>query len=170
MTLYETIKTIEEVAKEQPNINNIVETGDIFDLNTEEFEQQYSAFCITQNTHVPQENFITFNFTLYYVDRLTSDKSNKLFVQSTACEILTNIVKTLHQTMYFLEVENSEITTFTQRFTAECAGAFITIGVTVPYTNECAWVPGGGGTKILGEFDEHEFSTDFFLYRLTYEQ
>lgn len=168
MTLYETIKTIEDVAKQQPNVNNIIKSGDIFDLNTEEYQQQYSAFCVTQRTHVPQENFITFNFTLYYVDRLTEDKSNKLFVQSTACEILTNIVKYLHQTMYFLEIENSEITTFTQRFTAECAGAFINVSITVPYTNICASTPGGGGTKIPGEFDEHEFSTDFFLYTIIY--
>jgi hypothetical protein len=167
MTLYETIKIIEDIAKKQPNINNIVETGDIYDLNKDEYEQKYSAFCITQRTHIPQENFITYNFTLYYVDRLTFDKENKLFVQSTACEILTNIVKTLNQTIDFLQVDISDITTFTEKFTAECAGAFINVGITVTYNSLCPSIfDEQPCVKIPGEFNENQFSTDFFLYTL----
>jgi len=136
MTLYETIQNINKIAAKQPNINNIIESGDIFDLNKEEYEQKYSAFCCTQRTHVLDDNFITFNFTLYYVDRLNSDRSNTIFIQSTACEVLTNIIRGLNN-LDVLSINYSDITTFTERFTAECAGAFINISLLTPYTTYC---------------------------------
>ena len=34
MTLFETIRTINEVAAQEPNINTLVLSGNIFDLNT----------------------------------------------------------------------------------------------------------------------------------------
>lgn len=165
MTLYEIIKTIEKIAKNQPNINNIVETGDIFDLSKDEFEQKYSAFCITQRDHVPQENFITYNFTLYYVDRLTFDRENKLFVQSTACEILTNIIKTIYKTIDAVDIEFGTITTFTERFTAECAGAFINIGITTTYNSLCPSIK-EICIKEPGAYNENEYNDDYDIYRI----
>lgn len=133
MTLYETIKYIETIARQQPNVNTIVESGDIFDLNKEEYEVEYAAFCCTQRTHfiVTEDggDFTQFNFTLYYVDRLRIDESDKLFIQSTAVEVLSNIKRQLADKVDGM-MEIGDITTFTQRFTSECAGAYMNLTVT----------------------------------------
>lgn len=129
MTLLETINLINEIARSHENINNVIESGDIFELNTDNFEAKYSAFCATQNAHqMIGDSYIRFNFTLYYVDRLTASKDNKNTIQSTAVNVLIAIVNDLMKNTD-INLEYSEISTFTQRFGAECAGGYITLGI-----------------------------------------
>lgn len=128
MTLLETIRLIEDIASRQPNVNSIVKTGDIFDLNKDELEQKYSAVCVTQRTHNFSATSFTFNFTIYYVDRLTLDEKNKSEIQSTGCNVLANVINEL-SSREDIFVNYGDITTFTERFTSLCAGAFINIGI-----------------------------------------
>ena len=139
MTLLETIKLLELVASKQPNINGIVESGDIFDLNKEEYEQKYSAFCVTQRTHSIGEEFSTYRFTLYYVDRLTLDKSNKIEIHSTACEFFQNLIKTIMK-KYDVNFTNGEAYTFTEKFSAECAGAYMDCEITTSNIDLCPFI------------------------------
>lgn len=159
MTLLETINLLNWVAQNQPNVNGIVESGDVYDLNKDEYTQKYSAFCVTQNTHAINEDFTTFSFTLFYVDRLTLNKSNKLEIQSTACEFFQNLIKTIMQKFENLNWTNGEVTTFTERFSAECAGAFMTCSITTKNQSICAMIK-----KELGEFAPKEFSDDWFKW------
>lgn len=137
MTLLETIKLLEQIASEQPNINGIVESGDIFDLNKDEYQQKYSAFCVTQNNHTVNELYNVFSFTLFYVDRLTNDKSNKLQIHSTAVEFFSNFIKKIMTDYPDLNWEYGEVTTFTEKFSAECAGAYMTCNITTTSTSAC---------------------------------
>lgn len=159
MTLLETINLLNWVAQNQPNVNGIVKSGDIYDLNKEEYTQKYAAFCVQQNTHSISEDFTTFSFTLFYVDRLTLDKSNKLEIQSTACEFFQNLIKTIMQKFENLDWTNGEVTTFTERFSAECAGAFMTCTITTKNQSICALIK-----RELGEFAPKEFSDDWFKW------
>lgn len=159
MTLLETINLLNWIAQNQPNVNGIVKSGDVFDLNKEEYQQKYAAFCVQQNTHSISEDFTTFSFTLFYVDRLTLDKSNKLEIQSTACEFFQNLIKTIMQKFENLDWTNGEVTTFTERFSAECAGAFMTCTITTKNQSICAMIK-----KELGEFAPEEFSDDWFKW------
>lgn len=159
MTLLETINILHWIAQNQPNVNGIVKSGDIYDLNKEEYTQKYSAFCCTQNTHSINEDFTTYSFTLFYVDRLTLDKSNKLEIQSTACEFFQNLIKTVMQKLGNLDWTNGEVTTFTERFSAECAGAFMTCSITTKNQSVCALIK-----QELGEFTPEEFSDDWFKW------
>jgi len=163
MTLQETIKLLEYIAQLQPNINGVVESGDIFDLNKEEYEQKYSAFCVTQNTHQIGLDFTTYSFTLFYVDRLTLDKTNKIEVQSTAVQFFQNFIKTINDKVPELNINRGEITTFTERFSAECAGAWMRCDITTPNISLCAYVK----TK-LGEFAPAEYSDDYFKWVFNY--
>lgn len=129
MTLFETIELINKVGSEQPNINMVVESGDIFDLNTNNYTAKYSVFCCEQLDHTQNGDFLTYNFRLYVVDRLTDDRENKIEVQSNAIETLSNIVRGLEEMGIFMVGESVTYSTFTERFEAECAGAFCTIGV-----------------------------------------
>lgn len=159
MTLLETINLLNWVAKNQPNVNGIVETGDIFDLNKDEYKQKYSAFCVTQNTHNVGEEFTTYSFTLFYVDRLTLDKSNKLEIQSTAVQFFGNLIKTIMQKFENLNWTNGDVTTFTEKFSAECAGAFMTCNITTPNKSLCAMIQ-----MELGEFAPKPYSDDWFKF------
>ena len=159
MTLLETINLLNWVAQNQPNVNGIVKSGDVFDLNKEEYQQKYAAFCVQQNTHSISEDFTTFSFTLFYVDRLTLDKSNKLEIQSTACEFFQNLIKTIMQKFENLNWTNGEVTTFTERFSAECAGAFMTCSITTKNQSICAMIK-----RELGEFAPKEYSDDWFKW------
>lgn len=163
MTLQETIKLLEYVAVNQPNVNGLVETGDIFDLNKDEYQQKYSAFCVTQNTHQIGIDFTTYSFTLFYVDRLTLDKHNKLEIQSTAVQFFQNFIKTIQEKAPLLDIENGEVTTFTEKFSAECAGAYMRCNVTTPNLSMCAQIV----TK-LGEFAPAEYSDDWFKWVFSY--
>lgn len=139
MNLYETIKWIEDIASTQPNINTIVESGNIYDLNADEFELKYSAFCISQRTHqrLSKDN-MRFNFTMFYVDRLTSDHSNKLDIQSNAVDFFNNILNSIDSSdAHYVDYEYGEINPFTQRFTAECAGAYMDFSIIVPLESTC---------------------------------
>lgn len=166
MTLLETTRLLEWLAKQQPNINGVVESGDVFDLNKDSYEQQYAAFCVTQQTHDVGLEFTTYSFTLFYVDRLTLDKNNKLEVQSSATEFFANLMKTMSEKYPGLEWTSGAVTTFAQRFSAECAGAFMTMSITTTNTSLCAlWRQSEVVTK--GEFNPQEFSDEFFLWATT---
>ena len=159
MTLLETINLLNWIAKNQPNVNGIVETGDIFDLNKDEYQQKYAAFCVTQNTHNVGEEFTTYSFTLFYADRLTLDKSNKLEIQSTAVQFFGNLIKTIMQKFENLNWTNGDVTTFTEKFSAECAGAYMTCSITTPNKSLCAQI------KLeLGEFAPQPYSDDWFKF------
>lgn len=159
MTLIEVINLLDWIAQNQPNVNGIVETGDIYDLNKDEYQQKYAAFCATQNTHSVNEDFTIFSFTLFYVDRLTLDKSNKIEIQSTAVEFFANLIKTIMQKFPSLDWTNGDITTFTEKFSAECAGAFMTCSITTKNQSICAMIK-----RELGEFAPEEFSDDWFKW------
>lgn len=133
MTLFETIQLINKAAISQPNINSVVKTGNVYDLNKDNFKQRYAAFCCQQNQHTQNGDYITYNFTLFYVDRLTADKGNKIEIQSTGIITLGNLIRVLEDIE--LINPNDTIVTyqpFTERFEAECAGVYCTIGITVP--------------------------------------
>lgn len=133
MTLKEIKEKIEGIAERQPNINTVVKSGDIYELNTEG-TITYRAFCLTQQPHTEREGFRTYNFYMFVVDRLLSNGLNKIAVQSAAIETLSNIINTLRGN-FDLEInDNITYQTFTQRFASECAGAYTSVSITVPVT------------------------------------
>ena len=56
MTFYEIVKSLQEIAQKQPNINYVGE-GDIYILNTKT-NIDYGVFFITQTNHAQYENTI----------------------------------------------------------------------------------------------------------------
>lgn len=159
MTLIEVINLLNYIAGSQPNVNGIVETGDIYDLNKDEYQQKYAAFCVQQNTHTVTQDFTTFSFTLFYADRLTLDKSNKIEIQSTAVEFFSNFIKTIMAKFDSLDFTNGEVNPFTERFSAECAGAFMNCRITTANKSLCAIIQ-----RDLGEFAPQPFSDDWFKF------
>lgn len=158
MTLLEVFNTINACAAEQPNINTIVTSGNIFDLNTDNSAVRYSAFCAQQEQHIQSGDFIDYQFTLFVVDRLTSDRKNKVEGQSTAIQTLQNIIRML-QTLDAIDTSDEQITytVFTERFAAECCGAYCTIAI-----NSTVEVCYDEIIGIMGDFSE-DFSNNFLV-------
>lgn len=135
MTLKEIINAIEVTAASQPCVEQIVRE-DVFRINSL-VDRRYGIFAWLQGQH--ESNVATglnrYNFTLFYVDRLTADHSNALDVQSAGCTVLDNIVRTLDNEG--IPADSFTIQPFTQRFTDECAGVFVTVTFEVPVDTLC---------------------------------
>lgn len=137
MTLEQTIRIIEQVAKAQPAIKTIVE-NDIYRLNSLP-DVKYGVFAFLQNQHSADidSDLITYNFTLFYVDRLTADKGNQINVQSTGVAVLNNIIRTLADKFGILAMGGYSFQPFNQRFTDECAGVYTNVALQVEIDGIC---------------------------------
>ena len=135
MTLLETIKAIEGVAKAQPSVRMVV-PNDIFRLNATP-SAQYGVFGWTQGQHEASldSTLIRFRFTFFYVDRLTEDKGNEVEVQSTGVQTLDTVIRTLADMGIW--ADDYTFQTFNQRFLDECAGVFVSVRLTVPIGWTC---------------------------------
>lgn len=135
MTLCETIQLLEDIAAAQPAVNCIVQ-ADAFKLN-ERPDLRYGIFAWVQGTHVESaaNDIRQFAFNLFYIDRLTASKDNRLEVQSVGVEVLGNIIRTVADE---LGVSDWQLHPFEQRFKDECAGVWASVTLQVPVSFPCA--------------------------------
>lgn len=154
MTLKQIIKAFEVIASNQPSVNMIVR-NDIFRLN-EKSDARYGVFGWTQGIHSSSLDSAMFNyqFTFFYVDRLTEDKSNQVDVQSVGIETLDNIIHELDSRGMFVE-NNYTMQTFNQRFLDECAGVFCNVTISVPAQSLCG--------ESYADFND-DFNEDFMIF------
>lgn len=100
--------------------------GDIYNINHLQ-ELNYPAVVVTNATHFADVNTVTYYFNIFYIDRLTANKSNKLDVQSTAISTLTNALQLIDDE--YIVIDNYEIHTFEEKFNDVCAGAYAKVGI-----------------------------------------
>lgn len=155
MTLKQIIKAFEIIASHQPSVNMIVQ-NDIFRLNAKS-DARYGVFGWTQGQHSSGVDSSIFNyqFTFFYIDRLTEDKSNQIEVQSVGIETLDNIIRDMDDRGLFIAA-NYTFTTFNQRFLDECAGVFCNVTISVPASSVCS--------EEFGDFLETDFNDDFMIF------
>lgn len=154
MTLKEAIKVIEEVASRQPSINMIVE-NDVFRLNAKA-DARYGVFAWLQGQHSTSidSNTLSLQFTFFYVDRLTEDKSNQLEIQSVGIQTLDNILRKLDDLGMWVS-NNYTFQAFNQRFLDECAGVFTNVTIDIPISSVCP--------ESFADFGQ-DFNEDFMIY------
>ena len=136
MTLIETIKTLESVASRQPSVKMVVE-NDVFRLNSIS-DAKYGVFAFVQGQHSSSvdSGVITYTFSLFYVDRLTNDRSNQIEIQSVGIQTLDNIIRELDDMGIYSE-QTYTFQVFNQRFVDECAGVFCNVNLSVPVGSVC---------------------------------
>lgn len=129
MTLKNVVDIIEHVSMKQPNIRQFAE-GSVYDINKNP-SNKYCNIVLTQREHTETEQTFIFNFIIFYVDRLRDNlESNRLQIQSAGISTLSNIFRTLEQE-YDFEITNKTYTTYTERFTDECSGAYANVRIEV---------------------------------------
>ena len=90
MTYKELINIIEKVASQQPNIGTIVPFSP-YDVNNSK-ETVYSVFSWSPNAFTESNEFINYSLNLFYIDRLSADKSNKRQIQQIGIQALKKIL------------------------------------------------------------------------------
>lgn len=151
MTLLETYNMIRTVAKSQPNVGDV--NDNIYDLN--DGDTVYPAISIQQLVHTSENGFMNYRFNIFYTDMLTSDKSNKIDIQSAGISVLNNIRNTIDESPA-IELSFNNYQVFTQKFEAECAGVYAEVQITVP-EDTCANI-------YKGDFN-NDFNNDFNRHR-----
>ena len=134
MTLFEVIRTIEGFALAEPSVAMVV-PNDVFRLNSTP-AAKYGVFAWTQQQHSLDGDFHVFSFAMFYVDRLTEDKSNEIEIQSVGVATLSDIVRRCEDAG-IVPLGEVTFTTFNQRFVDECAGAWCNVRLQVPATWVC---------------------------------
>lgn len=137
MTLVEIYKKLSEIALSQPGIETVI-LNDVYKLN--EFSSiKYGVFAITQQQHYEDGEFRYYSLNLFAIDRLLEHLSNDIDIQSSAIEVLHNVIRMFVEDVETdVEVEgNIQYQSFTQRFTDECAGVYASLTLRVPIDSLC---------------------------------
>lgn len=123
-----------------PNIEFVV-YGDVYELNHIQ-NVTYPAVVVTVGQHTSNLDNYNFNYRLniFYVDRLTDDKVNKIDVHANAIIFINSLLKALDDEYI---VSDYEIFNFNERFNDVCAGAYVSCRIQMPIS-ECYDFPDGG--------------------------
>lgn len=147
--LYNLIKNIKSLAKSEPNIR-FAEEGDVYVLNNQQ-DIDYPAFILTQGEHSGNfdDETQTFGFSLFAVDRLVSDQSNKVDVQNWAINFIERLIDKIESCGLGQINSDYRIETFTERFNSLCAGAFVQLNIQVnsEICDEIRWVTSVNGMR-----------------------
>lgn len=123
-----------------PNIEFVV-YGDVYELNHIQ-NVTYPAVVVTVGQHTSNLDSYNFNYRLniFYVDRLTDDKVNKIDVHAHAITFINSLLKALDDEYI---ISDYEIYNFNERFNDVCAGAYVGCRIQMPIS-ECYDFPDGG--------------------------
>lgn len=137
MTYQQVVKALENIALSQHNVR-YANYGDLYrDLNSDP-SIKYDVFYITPNQYTLEGDFNRFSFNLFYISRLENvDGDNMLQVQSIGKEILDNVVKRFCEQYDADTVGSVYYQPFTQRFSDECAGIYMTVTLEVAIDSVC---------------------------------
>lgn len=131
ITLAKIIDVICAIASGERNINTVIQ-NDIYELDGQP-DTKYNVFGITQNIHSEDDQFMYYNFNLYFINRVTNDeRSNEILNQSTGIQVLRNIIR---KTVEYLDIEvNTDIQyfPFIQKFADVCSGVYADVTFVVP--------------------------------------
>lgn len=136
MMLKDVIQLIQDYGNDS-NIVRLVVPNDIFRLNTMP-DARYPAIGWTQRQHRVDmaAGLQYFSFAIFYVDRLMESKINEVGIQSTGVNILTDLLRFMEDNGAYTYGDVT-FTTFNQRFTDECAGAYVSVTFQVPVDTLC---------------------------------
>ena len=122
------VDEIKAVVKNIPNINTVIDFNP-YDINSLK-SVEYTTFAWVLNEIQEDQTSTTINMSLFYIDRLLDDNSNKMLIYETSFNTLRRIVNTL-ETEYNYYIPNKSYRHFTEEFADKCAGCFADISISV---------------------------------------
>lgn len=140
MTLKTLLTLIGEMGYNQHLINYSAAGTSLDQINGMEVEWYPMLFTSPTGIHRVQENTITYDITLYYLDRLLADYSNDIDIFSSSISNLINLINGIKNIPGVMEVNDGyEIRNFTntEKMNDSLAGAYAQIRVTVALDDLC---------------------------------
>lgn len=138
MTYYELNTLVDTTIKNYYGTGTTVQytEGDIYQLNDKP-GNVYPAFNFFLNQMVQNSSDIVYQVTLFYVDMLNVGHSNTLLIKSDAIEVLKIIVANIDNAIVGDLLSGVTYTPFIEKFTDECAGAYVKFNLKFPYSTLC---------------------------------
>lgn len=129
MNFIQIMKKLEAYSLSLPYVNE-VNLGDIYEFLNGKPNVKYASVNIDINNSVRNDGLISYSVYLYYVDRLTEDKTNWMEVKTTAEQVLNSIINYAAQ---IGDVNDGwTINYFEQQFADYCAGGYVQFNLEVP--------------------------------------
>lgn len=131
MNLKEFYKSFIDISTQHPLVNDSI-TGDVYKLNSE--THKYPLTCCGVQNISKEQNTITYNCYIYYVDRLQESHNNETEIHSVAITTLQQIVNkltTFNENEILDFTIGSTYSLFQQKFADECAGAWVSVNITL---------------------------------------
>lgn len=132
MNLRNLLTNIGEMAKAQKLINYSAAGTSLDQLNPINIDWYPVLFQSPTGSHLVQENYTTYEITLYYLDRLLEDYHNDIDIFSSAIENLKNIIIGIKALPGVIDIPFDYVIrnfTETERMNDSIAGAYATIKV-----------------------------------------
>ena len=151
MNFIQILRKLEAYSLSLPYVHS-VNLGDIYEYLNGKPNVKYASVNIDINQSTRNDNLITYSVYLYYIDRLTEDKSNWIEVKTTAEQVLNSIVN------YAAKIGDVDdgwtINYFEQQFSDYCAGGYVQFNLEVP--------------NVMGDclIDEYEDSDETLIEKL----
>lgn len=155
MNFIQILNRLEAYSLSLPYVNS-TNTGDIYEFLNGNPGVKYASVNIDINQSTRTDNLVNYSIFLYYVDRLSEDKSNWMEIKTTAEQVLNSIIN------YAAKIgdvnDGWTINFFEQQFADYCAGGYVQFILEVP--NEM-------GDCLIDEYEEGEIEyPDFPDYRI----
>lgn len=137
MQLSEFIRIVNKECLNHILVNNAY-YGDVYkNLNSGKQVYPVTNLTIESVNEDTDNDLMTFNGTLIYVDMLTNDSSNKIDVQSAGITILSQILDRLVNVNLGWSTTQRNYTIFTEKFADLCGGAFVNFSMSVHIDKIC---------------------------------
>lgn len=129
MNFVQILKKLEAYSLSLPYVKD-VNLGDIYEYLNGRPNVKYACVNIDINQSTRNDNLTSYSIYLYYVDRLTEDKSNWKEVKTTAEQALNSIINYAAQ---IGDVDDGwTVNYFEQQFSDYCAGGYVQFNLEVP--------------------------------------
>lgn len=130
-TYVDIINSIELTSKSHPFVNTFF-YGDIYNTLNPASDTDYPCIVLTNNINTMSVDISTYSFNIFFVDRLTSSRDNKLNVQGLGIETIKEILNALMNHFGLIVDFPANITLFEESFPDLCAGCFASFTVASP--------------------------------------
>lgn len=130
MNFIQILKRLEAYSLSLPYVND-ANLGDIYEYLNGKPNPTYAAVNIDITQSTRNDNLTSYNVYLYYVDRLSEDKSNWKEIKTTAEQVLSSIINYAARDLGDVD-DGWTINYFEQQFADNCAGGWVNFNLEVP--------------------------------------
>ena len=140
MTLQKLLNTIGVIGVRDKLVNFTGCGGSVYELNDLTIKNYPILYCSPTGTHRVEDNYTTYQLSLFYIDRLLEDNSNGVDIHSAAVEVLKQIIRKIQKSDGVIGISDEysiNLFTETEKFKDRCNGAYATVEISVVNDTTC---------------------------------